>query len=129
MRMRHRRLETEGDMQSEEAMQEQQETEVKPVDLSPGLRAIRRRRWCLWGVIIIYVPLIKIVLSYWGAFEVVSKVFAVWFVFMFAAVLWSSLSKCPRCGNYFHIQGLTLLYLRKCLHCQLHINADRNGGA
>jgi hypothetical protein len=35
------------------------------------------------------------------------------------------LSKCPRCGNYFHLHGMTLLILRKCLHCQLHINADK----
>lgn len=116
-------------MESEEATTGQEEAEVKPIDLSPGLCEIRRRRWCLWVVILVYVPLIKVALSYSGEFEVIGKVFAVWFVFMFAAVLWSSLAKCPRCGNYFHIQGFTLLYLRKCLHCRLHINADRNGGA
>jgi hypothetical protein len=34
------------------------------------------------------------------------------------------LSKCPRCGNYFHLHGMTLLVLRKCLHCQLHISEN-----
>ena len=34
------------------------------------------------------------------------------------------LPRCPRCGNYFHVNGMMLLYLRRCLHCQLHINAD-----
>jgi hypothetical protein len=33
-----------------------------------------------------------------------------------------ALSKCPRCGNYFHMHGMSLLILRKCLHCQLHIS-------
>jgi hypothetical protein len=90
-----------------------------------GLNVVRRRRLWLWGVIAIYVPAIWVTLQFTSVFRIVGIVFAVWVVLLIIAALVSALAVCPRCGNYFHMHGFTLLYLRKCLHCQLHINADK----
>ena len=94
--------------------------------IGPALRIIRRRRCCLWIVILGYLPAMWVTLRLMPLHEVLGSVFLVWFVLLFCAVLFSAVARCPRCSNYFHMNGMTLLYLRKCLHCQLHINADRN---
>ncbi len=54
-----------------------------------------------------------------------AAVFVGWFVVMFAIAFYAAIARCPSCGNYFHLQGMTLLFLRKCLHCQLHVSADK----
>ncbi len=95
-------------------------------ELGPGLRMIRRRRWFLWALIIAYVPAIWLSLELTGSDMVTGGVFAVWLIFVCIAIVLGALAKCPRCGNYFHVHGLTLLYLRKCLHCQLHVSADKH---
>jgi hypothetical protein len=59
------------------------------------------------------------------SFKGVMYVFLLWFVIMFTIALVAAVARCPRCGNYFHVHGMTLLYLRKCLHCQLHLTADK----
>lgn len=89
------------------------------------LGKIRRRRWLLWFVIAIYLPLM------WGAeqvthsFEGALPVFGAWVAALLVVTFVSALVRCPRCGNYFHVNGMILLYLRRCLHCQLHINAGK----
>jgi len=93
--------------------------------LAAGLTLIRKRRLWLWVVIAIYMPAIWVTLRFTSAFRAVGTVFAVWLVLLIIAAFVSALAVCPRCGNYFHMHGFTLLYLRKCLHCQLHINADK----
>jgi len=85
--------------------------------LRKGLTTVRRRRWYLWTIILAYMPLMGIARSY--------KAFIAWFVVMFAIALYAAVVRCPRCGNYFHLHGPTLLFLRKCLHCQLHVSADK----
>jgi uncharacterized membrane protein len=89
--------------------------------LRGGLRAVRRRRWYLWMIILVYMPLMGVAMTY----KAVGPVFIGWFVVMFVIALYAALARCPRCGNYFHMHGMTLLYLRKCLHCQLHLTADK----
>ena len=102
------------------------ETEEKPVEIGPGLQRIRRRRWYLWGVILVYLPLM------WGALQIDTKinlmaiVFAGWFMLLLVVALLAAVARCPQCGNYFHVNGMTFLCLRKCLHCQLHLTADRS---
>jgi hypothetical protein len=98
---------------------------AEATDLAPGLRIVRRRRWYLWWVIIGYYPLMKVTLHFTASFHQIMKVFAVWFVVMFTAAFAAALARCPRCGNYFHMNGMTFLILRRCLHCQLHVVADR----
>ena len=103
-----------------------EELTIDAAKFGPALRLIRRRRWYLWIVILAYLPAMWLTLKLMPLHKVLGSVFLVWFVLLFIAVLVSAVVRCPRCGNYFHMNGMTLLYLRKCLHCQLHINADRN---
>jgi hypothetical protein len=101
-----------------------QKTTTETEDFGPGLSIVRLRRWYLWVVILIYVPAMWLTLRVSPTYRAVEIVFAVWFVLLFAAATYSALARCPRCGNYFHMHGMTLLYLRKCLHCGLHVSAD-----
>jgi len=90
-----------------------------------GLSKVRRRRWCLWGVILIYIPLIWTTLTITQSDRETAKVFAVWFVLACIASCISAFVKCPRCGNLFHVNGLIPMYFRRCLHCGLPLNADK----
>jgi hypothetical protein len=101
------------------------DSECQVVDnatLRRGLKAIRRRRWCLWMIILAYMPLMMLAMK---MFNGVVGAFLSWLVIMFAIAFFTALARCPRCGNYFHMNNMTLLYLRKCLHCQLHVSADK----
>ena len=94
-------------------------------DYGPGLRTIRRRRWYLWLEIIVYLPAMWTTMQIAPSYPVLATVFVIWFILLWVVVGYSALARCPRCGNYFHMHGMTLLYLRRCLHCQLKINADK----
>ena len=93
--------------------------------LAAGLVRIRRRRWYLWGALLVYLPAMLLTLRLSDALPVATTVFAIWFVATFVLAFYAALAPCPRCGNYFHMHGMTLLYWRRCLHCQLHLCADR----
>ena len=94
--------------------------------LALGLGKLRRRRWFLLGVILVYVPLIWFLPRLTSSDSQTGKVLVVWFLFVLAASILVAVGKCPRCGNLFHIKGLTPLYLRsRCLHCGLHITANK----
>ncbi len=67
-------------------------------------------------------------ISLTDSFRVIGTVFIVWVVLLAFFATMAASARCPRCGNYFHMHGMTLLYLRKCLHCQLHLNSDRKQG-
>ena len=101
------------------------ELAARAADFEPGLRLIRRRRCYLWGVILVYLPAMWLTLKVSSSHRTAGAVFAVWFILLFVAALVSAVARCPRCGNYFHMHGMTLFYFRRCLHCQLHVNADR----
>lgn len=89
------------------------------------LGKIRSNRMCLWLVIICYVPMIYITYKWNHSDKALAVVFVIWIVFLCKAVLQAAFVVCPRCGNYFHIKNFFPLYLRRCLHCGLHINADK----
>jgi len=101
--------------------------EVQPPEENYGsaLSLIRRRRRYFFGTILIYMPAMWAVQKISPKYSSIAIAIGVWIVVLFVATLMSAITRCPRCGNYFHLHGMTLLYLRKCLHCQLHINADR----
>ena len=100
-----------------------------PVDFGPGLRKIRQRRWFLWLTILIYIPAMMVALqSPWGQGAAV-KVFIVWIILLFITVWLAAAIRCPDCGNNFHTHGPTFFPARRCLHCGLHINADKKGDA
>ena len=90
-----------------------------------GLSKLRRRRWFFWGVLLIYVPSIWLSLRLTNSDRQTGKVFAVWFFFLFVSSLLVAIGRCPRCGNFFHVNGFIPLFLRRCLHCGLHISADK----
>jgi hypothetical protein len=91
----------------------------------PGLARIRRKRWLLWSVIILYLPTMWTTQKITHSFQASLPVFVVWFIVLLLVMGYSAIAKCPRCGQYFHVNGMTLLYLRRCLHCQLHLKADK----
>ena len=101
------------------------ESQPTPAELAPGLALIRRRRWYLWGAVLLYLPLLKVTLLLSHSMQVALSVVGLWLLFSFSLAFFAALARCPRCGNYFHMHGPTLLFMRKCLHCQLHLCADR----
>jgi len=94
-------------------------------DFGPGLKKIRKRRRFLWGVMLVYLPAMWMTLRLTGSFEVAAAVFVAWIILFCIFATIAACARCPGCGNYFHMNGMTFLPLRKCLHCQLHINADK----
>ena len=98
---------------------------VGPAEWKEGLSLIRRRRWYLWSAVLFYFPLLKLTLAMSHSMHVVLGVVGLWLLLSFSLAFYAALARCPRCGNYFHMHGPTLLFFRKCLHCQLHLCADR----
>jgi hypothetical protein len=102
--------------------------EESPEDFSQyaqGLRKVRQRRWYFWGIILVYPPAIWVSLTLTQSDRATAKVFAVWFVLACVASCLAAFVRCPRCGNFFHVQGFIPMYLRSCLHCGLHLTADK----
>lgn len=91
----------------------------------PGLARLRRRRRLLWFLLAVYLPTMATTQKITHSFNASLPVFFVWFALLLAVMLHSAMTRCPRCKNYFHVNGMALLYLRCCLHCQLHICADK----
>ncbi len=99
---------------------------VDPTVIATGLRIIRKRRWFLWSLIIAYIPGVWTSLTLTGSDKATAVFFGIWLVLLIIAVCFVTTARCPRCGNLFHMHGITPLYLRNCLHCQLHICTDKN---
>lgn len=95
------------------------------LDLHGGLVKIRQRRWILWGVILIYMPGLIVALETGLPGGVLAKLFWAWVGLLCVAVGLATVAKCPRCGKQFHTNGPTFLPVRRCLHCGLHLKADR----
>ena len=98
---------------------------IDPVEYRPDLQKIRKRRWCLWIIIVAYLPAMVVALDSPDYRTWVTIVFATWIVLLIIAVVFACIVRCPRCGECFHTHGPTFLPFRRCLHCSLHINADK----
>jgi hypothetical protein len=94
-------------------------------EFGAALKKIRKRRVYLWGVILIYLPVMWTTLQLTQSYNKTAVAFVAWVLLLCFVATFAALARCPGCGNYFHMHGMTLLFLRKCLHCGLHINADR----
>ena len=103
----------------------EQETNDDPATYGAMLAIIRRRRWYLWGLILIYMPATLTTLQWTQSYKATGIVFLIWFILLFITAGLAACSKCPRCGNNFHMRNSTLSFLRKCRHCGLHILADK----
>ena len=96
-------------------------------EFSEGLKKIRQRRWLLWIVILAYVPAMMVSLQSTGGWDTVVKAFIVWLVILCVVVGMAVVIRCPDCGNCFHTHGPTFMPVRRCVHCGLHVNADKKG--
>lgn len=96
-----------------------------PAAYSAVLKKCRRRRMLLFATVLIYIPALVVTYLITPTDRAMGTVFCIWVVFLLATTFLAALCRCPRCGNLFHVNGMALLFLRKCLHCQLHINADK----
>jgi ribosomal protein S27E len=103
------------------------EETLDPQELSSGLKKIRQRRWILWVTILIYVPAMMLALQSPGGWDTVIKAFIVWIVLLCIAVGMAVVVRCPDCGNCFHTHGPTFMPVRRCVHCGLHVLADKRG--
>lgn len=97
---------------------------LDPTIFKKGMRLVRVRRKYFFATIIAYMPSMLLINKYFPSLRIMAFSFMIWVVILFLTALYSALARCPRCGNYFHMNGMSLLYLRRCLHCKLHINAD-----
>jgi hypothetical protein len=98
---------------------------VEASNIGSGLSKIRRRRWFLWAVFLTYVPAIWLSLEWTRSDSATAVVFAVWVVFAAVGGALVGFARCPRCNNYYHVKGLIPVWVRKCLHCDLSIRADK----
>ena len=103
-------------------------TETAPLqgqDLGSGLAKVRHRRWILWAAIVIYLPGLYLALELALPTGTLTKLFWAWVALLCVAVGLATVVRCPRCGNQFHTNGPTFLPVRKCVHCGLHLKADK----
>jgi len=88
-----------------------------------AMAMIRRRRKYFFATIIAYMPVMWLTNKIAPTFQSMAITFGIWVVLLFSTALYSALARCPRCGNYFHMHGMSLMYLRRCLHCQLSVKS------
>jgi len=94
---------------------------VDPVTYMGVMNQTRRRRKYFFCTVLMYIPAVFITYEISPTNRAMGTLFVLWVIVLIIVTFLVAVSKCPRCGNYFHLQGMTLLILRKCLHCQLHI--------
>lgn len=98
--------------------------QADPIAFKQVMNLIRRRRKYFFATVIAYMPIMWVANKISPTFRSMAITFCAWVVILFITALYSALARCPRCGHYFHMNGMSLLYLRRCLHCQQHINAS-----
>ena len=98
------------------------------VDIRAGLHEIRRRRWYVWLVILVYLPSTWLTLEMTHSYRSTGIVFAIWFVFLCTTMTLFAVISCPRCGQYFHMRNMALSFARTCRHCGLHLKGGGSTG-
>ncbi len=101
------------------------DTSSSPIAYKPLLAVIRRRRWYLWALIIVYMPASVLTLQLTQSYKATGLVLLIWLILLCTVVTLTAIAKCPRCGDNFHMRNSTLSYFRKCRHCGLHLCADK----
>ena len=101
------------------------EDSAQSVTLSHGLARIRGRRWLLWGVILAYVPGLLLALHFQAGKSLLTYLFGLWVLLLCIAVGLATVVRCPNCQKQFHTHGPTFFPVRRCVHCGLHLTADR----
>jgi len=93
------------------------------------LNTTKRRRKYFFSTVLVYIPALLITHKISPTNRAMGMLFVIWLVCLIITTFLAALCRCPRCGNLFHVHGMTLLVLRKCLHCQLHIKDNVNPDA
>ncbi len=100
-------------------------SESRETILHQGLARIRRRRWFLWTLIILYLPAMMAAMRAPNAEQMIITAFSIWLVLLIIAVALLALARCPQCGECFHMNGYSFRPVRKCFHCGLPLTADK----
>jgi hypothetical protein len=98
-----------------------------PVDQPTYMKVMKKtriRRRLFFATVLIYIPALVLTHQLSPTNRAMGTVFCVWVVMLIITTFLAAVCRCPRCGNYFHVHGMALLIVRRCLHCQLHINSD-----
>lgn len=90
-----------------------------PTTHAVTLALIRRRRWYLWGLILIYLPASVTALQFTQSIRPLGLMFLIWLILLCVAVALVAAAKCPRCANTFHMRSAALSFSKKCCHCGL----------
>jgi hypothetical protein len=104
----------------------EQENSNDPSAYALMLAIVRRRRWYLWGLILIYMPVSVMTLQLTQSYKATGLVILIWVILLCIAVTLIAIAKCPRCGNNFHMRNSSITFFRKCRHCGLHLCADKH---
>lgn len=100
---------------------------MKPDEFKRAIRSIRRKRWFLGGLILIYLPVIWASLQITNSDRDTGFVFAVWIGFLTIAVFIAAYARCPACGNYFHMKGFVPVWFGRCVHCGQTLKKGKTG--
>lgn len=99
-------------------------TPLDPQAYMAVIKKTRRRRAYFFGTVLAYIPALLLIHHFSPTNRAMGILFVIWVAVLIIVTFLVALSRCPRCGNYFHLHGMTLLIVRTCLHCQLHISDD-----
>ena len=94
--------------------------EFTPQEFYGRLAGIRLRRKFLWSVFFSYIPVIWIALKI-GGDGLAIGVGIFWLILASVGGVMVSFSLCPRCGNRFHMKGLSTSWGSQCVHCKLSL--------
>ena len=92
-------------------------------EFSERLAGIRLRRTILWTVFISYIPVIWVALKI-GGDGLAIVVGILWLLMASAGGVMVSFSLCPRCGNRFHMKGISTSWGSRCVHCKLGLDGQ-----
>jgi hypothetical protein len=106
----------------------EQEHSDDPTTYGAMLAIIRKRRWFFWGMVFVYIPASVTALQFTQSYKSLGLLFLIWLILLCIAVMLMACTKCPGCGNTFHMRNSTLYFSRKCSHCGLHIRGDVRKG-
>lgn len=89
------------------------------------LAGIRMRRMFLWLVFLTYLPAVGLTLKFSDTPAPAFGVGIFWLLLASIGGVLVSFSRCPRCNNFFHIQGYSTSWGRSCVKCRLHLNTGK----
>jgi len=84
-------------------------------------RQLRLRRVLFWLVLLIYLPLMLVAQKIFPGRDALVAAFVVWVALLLVSGLALAVARCPACGRTFHMNGMSFLPVRRCLHCGVHV--------